>query len=330
MFRVTYNDVGTYRGRDVLAELPDAAALEPQFGPAFWQAVTDDAGTYGVRHHTDTSMVLCNLDVVEAAGITLPASRDEAWTFEEFDEVLRRVQATLSGSYAFAANWQQAGAYRWGNFVHAAGGRLFAPDLASAGLDAGATRALEYTQSWFAEGLVPPTSSTKGQFASDLFSGGTAAMALVGDFLLADIEDTVPFRWAATFLPRDQREAADLGGNALVATAGPRQEQALAFLEHCVQAEQMAEFCGATTVLPTRTDLDGTDLDYAVAPEVMPLYVEQAAAIPSGLVEQVTVEGFTAVNAALVERLEQAFIGGASVAQVIDDLAGDIDAALSQ
>ena len=70
---------------------------------------------------------------------------------------------------------------------------------------------------------MPPTSSTKGTvYADNLFTEETAAMAFVGSFLVPDQDSLNEFEWTAIPMPRDERGATDLGGNALVATRTPR------------------------------------------------------------------------------------------------------------
>jgi multiple sugar transport system substrate-binding protein len=331
LFRVTYNDVGTYRTQGVLATLDGADDLADGFLPAFWAAVSDDDGTFGIPHHTDTSMVLVNTDALAAAGATLPTSLDEAWTWEEFVQVATRLRDAVPGTTPFAVNWQQAGAYRWLNWVDQAGGRLLTDDLTGSAVasDDGALRALGLTRSFFTEGLTPRTATTKGSFASELWTTGTTAMAFVGDFLLPGLREATAFPWDGTYLPRDERASADLGGNALVAVDGDRSEQAAAFLRWCAQPEQVAAFCEATTVLPTRTDVAPADLEYAVEPELMRRYVEQATTIREELVAQVTVPTFGRVNAALLERLETAFLGDAPDEEVLAGLEADVEAAVS-
>ena len=131
-------------------------------------------------------------------------------------------------------------------------------------------------------------------------------------------------------LPRDAVASADVGGNALVATAGPRQEQALTFLAHCAGRDQMAAFCSATTVLPTRTDLAASSLTYTVAPEAMARYVQQAAAIRPELVEQVTVPAAARINAELRDGLDRAFLGADPDSAVLGDLVGAVDRAVKR
>ncbi|MCM3523376.1 hypothetical protein, partial [Curtobacterium sp. P97] len=88
-------------------------------------------------------------------------------------------------------------------------------------------------------------------------------------------------------------------------------------------------FCEQATVLPTRTALLGERLDYAVRPDLMELFVEQATTITPQLSAQVTVPQFNAVNASIVDRLEQAFLAGDDPGRVLADLAEDITGRLS-
>jgi len=326
LFRVTYNDVGVYGRQGALLELDQylPAGYADAFTPALWTAVTSDGKVVGVPHHTDTSMILYNKAALSAAGVTeIPASPDDAWTQEEFLDVARRVQGQAGTKYAFGVNWQKAGAYRWLNWVFSNGGRLLTPDLTAAAIDSDAGReALRLTQSFFTSGLVPPATSTKGTYVDEVFPSGTIAMVFAGDFLLSGLDPLVKFDYGATFLPVGQRAAADLGGNAVVATKDTKNAEAAAkFLQFLADEQNMADFCARTNVLPTRTALAGKDLSFADRPDLMKLYVQQAQAIHPDDVAQVTVPQFSAINNVLVEQLERAFVDKTDVNRVIGDMA---------
>lgn len=324
LFRVTYNDLGVYGGKGVLLELDD---LLPQgyasgFTPALWRAVTVGGKVVGIPHHTDTSMVLYNKEAL--AGVKIPATPDEAWTQDEFVALARQIKGKAGTKYPFGVNWQKAGAYRWLNWLFQDGGRLLTPELTAAAVDSDAGRkALTLTQSFFKDGLVPPTTSTKGQYVDEIFPSGTIAMVFAGDFLLADLDTNVKkFEYGATFLPKGTRAAADLGGNAVVATKNTKNKEAAAkFLQFLAEEQNMADFCASTNVLPTRTSLVGKKLPFVARPDLMPLYVEQAQAIAPDDVAQVTVPAFASVNNTLVEQLERAFIGKTDPGKVLADLA---------
>jgi multiple sugar transport system substrate-binding protein len=275
-------------------------------------------------------MILVRTDAVEAADLSLPTSYDEAWTWEQLDAALVKLKGVAKDQqYATGVNWQQFGAYRWLNFLAQNGGRLLTDDLSAPAVDSPEGReTLTFTQSFFERELVPPTSSTKGDYVDELFAAGTTASVFAGDFLLPSLAEA-GFDFAATFLPRNPEATAELGGNAVVATAdSPRAEQAARFLQFLGSQEQMARFCEATTVLPTRTDLSGADLDYSVRPDLMELYVTQSEAITEDIVRQTTVPSFNQINAALVEQLERAFVGQEDAEAVLTDLSSDIERAL--
>ena len=117
---------------------------------------------------------------------------------------------------------------------------------------------------------------------------------------------------------------------AVVATSQSENPEAAAdFLAYLSGDEAQALFCAQATVLPTRTALLDQRLDYAVRPDLMELFVQQATTITPELSAQVTVPQFNAVNASMVDRLEQAFLSGDDPAGVLADLSDDIAGRLS-
>lgn len=332
LFRVTYNDIGIYSQQNALLDLGPTlgAGFRDQFIPGLWNAVSDGDKVHGVPHHTDTTMLLYNRGVMQKAGITeIPERYDDAWSWQEFVDVARRVKQSGGTRYAFGVNWQQFGAYRWMNFLAQAGGRLLGPDLKSPAVPSPESlTALRFTQSFFTEGLVPPNTSTKGAYVSEIFPDGrTMGMVFAGDFLLPDFEERIGkrFEYGATFVPRDRQAATDLGGNAIAVTAGGRNpEQGAAFAKFLVEEGPMRRYCEQTSVLPTRPALAAQHLDFKVRPDLMRLYVQQAGAILPELVDQVTIPQANALNNALVNRLEQAFVGKQDAQKVLDELAGDL------
>jgi multiple sugar transport system substrate-binding protein len=337
LFRITYNDIGIYGGQGVLLELdkflPEGYA--GGFNPALWQAVQAGGKVVGVPHHTDTSMILYNKQALASAGITsVPSTPDTAWTWDQFTGVARQLRAKLpSNKFPFGYNWQQFGAYRWLSWVFQADGRLLTDDLSGPAIDSAQGRkALQLTQSFFTDNLVPRTTSTKGKYIDELFPSGAVAMGFLGDFQLASLEQNVKnFEYGATFLPRDVRDAADLGGNAVVATKDTKNPEAAAkFLQFLADETNMADFCARTNVLPTRTSLVGKDLPFAARPDLMKLYVQQAQSIKPQDVAQVTVPKFGSINTVLVEQLERAFIGRADVGKVLADMSSGVEQALKK
>lgn len=330
--RLPYTDLAAWSSRGALLDLTGRlpAADAGRFLPGPWRAVNPAGTTAGVPHTLDTSVLLVRTDAAGAAGIALPPSPREPWSWEQLDEALVRLgDVTRGRQSATGVNWQRAGAHRWLNFLGQSGGRLLTEDLSAPAVAGPAGRAaLRWTQSLFTRGLVPPTTSTGGTDVAALFARGELASVFAGGFRLPALLGT-GIEFGATSLPRNPGVAAELGGAAVAVTAGtPRAEQAARFLRFLAGQEQIGRFCAATGVLPTRTDVALADLGPALRPDLVELLEAQTAGITADVVAQTTVPAFPAVNAVLGEQLERAFVHGADAGRVLEDLARGIGRAL--
>lgn len=336
IFRVDYGNLGVYSSQDQLLDISPYISDDEidAFVPAMWEAVSFDGKPYGVPHQTDVSALLVNTQMVTDAGLdpsTFPTTQEEAWTWEEFADVATELRAGLpEDKFPFVYNWQLGGAPRWLSWVFQAGGTFLDEDGTTATIDSPeGKKALDFTKSFYEKKWVPPTSSTKSTvYADNLFTEGTAAMVFAGSFLIPDQEALNEFEWTAIPMPRDERGATDLGGNALVATKNaPNPELAAEFLKFMASKDAMSAFCAATNELPTRIDLAGDAVTFEIRPDVMPVFVDQAATIEASDVKQLTSPGMAAVNTALQDQLEAAFIGGQSTADTLANLTTAIEEA---
>lgn len=336
VFRVDYTSIGKYTSHGVLLDLTPylTAAESSAFLPALYDAVRFEGRTYGVPHQTDTSAIAFSKKALETAGITsVPDRLDDAWTWEEFTGVAQKLRKSLpDDKYPFAYDWTAAGAYRWASFLYQAGGSLLTPSLQRSAVDSDAGRkAMAFTQRFFDERWVPANNSIKTTVYSDnFFLNQTVAMTFIGDFLVPELADgTNGYQggeWATTYMPRDRAAASDLGGNAVVATRDTQNpELAAAFLKFLVEEDQMRDFCQQANELPTLQSLSETSLDYAVRPDVMGVFTQQATTITETAVRETVVPGFASINTALQDQLELAFHGRGTDASI-----QAIDAAVNQ
>ncbi|GAA2175488.1 sugar ABC transporter substrate-binding protein [Agrococcus versicolor] len=334
VFRVDYGNLGVYSSQEQLLDLSDAFSGDEvdAFTPALWEAVSFDGAPYGVPHQTDVSALIVNLDMLAAAGIdasTLPTTQDDAWTWEEFADVAAQLRTALPAEqYPFVVNWQQGGTPRWMSWLFQAGGSFMAEDGTPTIDSPEGAAALDFTRSFFENQWVPPTSTPAGTvYADSLFSEQTTAMAFVGSFLVPDMDYFNEFEWTALPMPRDERGATDLGGNALVATAETDQpELATEFLRFMVTEEAMSTFCAATNELPTLTALEGDAIEFAIRPDVMPVFVDQATTIEPEDVRQLTSPAMAEISVAMQRELEAAFVNGQSTEETLANL----DAAIAE
>ena len=338
IFRVDYTSLASYSSADQLLDLSDQLDddLKNDLIPAFVEAVSLDGRPYGAPHQTDTTATVYRPDLLRQAGITsVPDTLENAWTWEEFNEVLTKLKGSLGGDVApYSYQWQKAGAYRWLNWLFQANGRLLSDDLKSAAIDSDAgRRALTTTKAFFENKLVPSNSSPKsGVYSSDAFVGGKTAMAALGNFTIPELNTAVGsrFEWQATYHPQDVRAASDLGGNALVINkATDKADQAGEFLRFMMEAENQKAFCEETIELPTRRSVAEGELNLSVRPDLAPVFTAQATTLEPEDVAQVTIPGFSQINTELQEQLEQCFVGGRSVDEALKGIADRVNQIVS-
>jgi multiple sugar transport system substrate-binding protein len=325
LFRTTYNDLGFYGKQGGLSDLSTyfSKSFAARFTPSLWAAVTVAGKPFGVPQHTDVSALVYNKSLFAKAGIKkVPTSLATAWTWEEFLDVARAIK-TKTGAYGFAMNWQLFGAYRWMTFLYEAGGTMLdasgKPTLSS---PAG-QKTLAFFKTWADEKLYPANAQPKGPaYPDELFPAGKIGMIFAGDFLIPSLADGIKkFQWGVTYMPRGKTSATDLGGTAVVASKDAKDPEAAAkFLDFLVTDANQRLFCEKTGTLPTLKSLTNVKLKYAVRPDVMPVYVKQATTLPTRLVQEVSIPGFTEINNAMVTQLEAFLVSGQSATTTLKNM----------
>ena len=334
VFRVPYYALGSYAGRGQLLDLTSHVdtSFSDRFTPAAWAAVQNAKKPYGVPHHTDTSVIVYNKAALASAGITsVPTTLETAWTWDEFQQVAKKLRAALpADKYPLAVNWQGNGVTRWLNWLFEADGRFLSDDLKTPAIDSAAGRAaVDFTKGFFTNKYVPQNNSVKSTtLASDTWYSQTAAMTFAGAFFIPDATKTLSFEWGATFSPRQVRSAGDFGGNALVATAGTKNpELAAKFLDFMTQTDSMRDFCAGASLLPTRRDLVTSGINFEVRPELSPVFIGQASSVQPRDSGQVASPSMSKIITVLKDQLESAFVGGQSTDTTIKSISAGISAA---
>jgi multiple sugar transport system substrate-binding protein len=330
--RIQYQAIGRYSSQGALVDLTDylGEGYGDAFTPALWQSVLFEDKPYGVPQHTDTFALFYNQKIFDELGVEVPGSPEEGWTWDRFMEVARQVKDEGAAKYPFAMNWQGDGAaYRWMIYLFQRGGRLLSDDLKTPAINnAAGVDTIAFTQSWFTEKLVPPSTSIKsGELIETLFANGTIAMMLQGDWLMPFLADSMQDEWGVTYMIQDTAMASDLGGNAVAATADAKDPEAAAgFLEFLASDEEMKQFCIDAQFIPVRTSLVQEGLDYKLRPEDMDVFVKQSETVPETMAREQTFPDFNKVNQVLADELEAAFKTG----QTPEDTAKNIESGITE
>ena len=332
--RMQYQAIGRYSSQGAMVDLSEYLKGDEAsaFTPAFWQAVQYEGTPYALPHHTDTFAVFYNTKMFDDVGIQVPGSLDESWTWDEFMQVAGQVKDSGAAKYPFAMNWQTAGAaYRWMSFLYQHGGTLLNEDLSGPAIDSPeGIETIAWNQSWFQDDMVPPSTSIKStEPIENLFSNGTIAMMLQGDWLMPYLEDNMEADWDVTYMVRDVQMASDMGGNAIGVTKDSQNpELAADFLNFVASEEQMAQFCIDAQFIPVRKALVEQGLDYTLRPEEMQVFVEQSSTVPTEMAREQTLPEFNKINQVLADELELAFKSGQAPETTAKNISGGIEEAM--
>jgi ABC-type glycerol-3-phosphate transport system substrate-binding protein len=334
IFRIQYQQVGRYASGHALVDLTPYLEQDyhSQFGPAFWQAVTFRGKQFALPHHTDTFALYYNVDFLQNIGVEMPHNIDQSLTWAEFIHIAQRLKQKGDVPYGFAMGWQNSAAYRWLPFLYQHGGQMLdaalrQPQVASSR----GVETLSWTQSWFKENLVPPSTSVKSsEQTQNLFANGTIGMLLGGDWQIPFLQQNMTkYKWNVTYMPRDAAMASDLGGNCLAVSRDSKNRDVAAdFLKFIVNEENMRAFVTGAQFLPVRTALMNQQLEYGLRPDAMAVYVEQARTIPDHLVRTVTMPIFSRINGAMADELDLTFTSGQDPATTAQNLDNKIRAVL--
>ncbi len=313
LFRIQYQQFGRYAAAKALVDLTPYtdAAYSAGFAPSFWQATNYQGKPFALPHHTDTFAVYYNVDILQKLGIEAPTALDKSWSWQEFIKVARSIKDKGLAPYGFAMGWQVGAGYRWLPFLYQHGGQLLDADLRQPQITSKqGVETIAWTQSWFKEGLVPPSTYIKStEQTQNLFANGTIGLLIGGDWQIPFLEKNMTkYKWGVTYMPRDVGMASDLGGNCLAVSRDSKNPDTAAdFLKFMVSDDSMKAFVTSAQFLPVRKSLMGQDLPFAFRPEMMKVFVVQSGTIPAHLVNTVTMPVFSKINAALTDELDLAF-----------------------
>jgi multiple sugar transport system substrate-binding protein len=309
-----------------------AVDLKPHFPKDYWKRFWPKlmefcdikGGVYGVPQMTDTTVVFYNQDLFKKAGVTAPTSVKDAWTWDDWESIGRRLVdagskygmagATYGGTCWYYVSWG-------GGFVSQDGSRPYmnVPSV---------IEGLERQKSWFDEGLEPiSTLWMKPDNFEVLFSQGQIGMIWSGIWMTTFMDQNIKdFDWGVTFCPKGPGGfGLHLGG--CVNSISPQSKhvkEAARFLEFFTQNKNMDSFC-QQGYIPADVDLAGSIVykNPAVA-KTMKVAIEAYGQISPMIVTQYKAPNLFSMYQAVQEDLGPYFLGQVSVEEAVAKLEKDI------
>ena len=251
-----------YVQQGLFADITDRVEALPFYedlSPAHIEAASSDGKLYGTPFILDSSLILYNKDLFEAAGLDPekgPASFDEI-----YDDAKAIQDLDLPDTYGFyfGGNCSGCNAYTMFGYLAAADEKPFLDDGATANFDTATmedTLAL-YKKMWD-DGLVAPSAQTEdGSTWVNAFNQGKIGILPRGTGNFLNLKEA-PFEWGVVGLPAPDGGATGgfVGGDvAAITSTSTHVEEAWNFLEWSLSDEAQVEVIAKTGSLPSRVDL---------------------------------------------------------------------------
>lgn len=216
--------------------------------------------------------VIYNKTLFDKAGIAVPASSDEVWTWDEFSDALKQVQEQGGARYGMVMDVTP---HRWSTMLYEFGGSIFNEDGTQAVVnDEKAVNALNYFVQLHKDGIMPDSVWIGGENPNNLFRTGTVGAHLSGNWMLSNYKDIDNFEWGVTYLPKEEIRSSVPGGKYLMAfEKSGVEEEAAEFIKYLTSKEVNGKYNQESLFISPRKD--SAQLDYEFGKEFFEIFSDE-------------------------------------------------------
>lgn len=271
--------------------------------------------------------LIYNKTLFDNAGVSVPASPDEVWTWDEFADALKQVMDKGGAQYGLVWDFTP---HRWSTLLYQFGGRMISADGTKAEINSPeGVEALEYFKKLHDDGIIPAAVWLGGENPNNLFRSGTVAAHLAGNWMISNYKDIDNFEWGVTYMPKAKTRSSVPGGKFVMAFEGSGvEEEAADFIAYLSSKEVNSKFNQESFFMSPRKD--SAELDYEYGKEMFAIFGEELNNTPAAAAEdwskQTIVPKF---SNDLKTEIVEVIAGRTSAQEALDYVAELIDKAIA-
>ena len=273
--------------------------------------------------------LIYNKTAFEKAGVVVPQSEDEIWTWDEWKTAMKTVMEKGGCKYGLVYDKSPQ---RFTTLLYQAGGDLLNKDLNASDFNTEENKhAIQFFKDLHDEEIVPSSVWLGSENPNNLFRTGQVAMHFSGSWMIANYKDQITgFDWGVTYLPKEAMRSSVPGGKYLAAFQNTGVEkEAAEFIEWISKAENNAKYCEENSYL---SQVKGNEsLNYAFGKEYFNIFSKELAATSSRPGSEWGYQALTgAVQGDLRDKLVEVLAGKLSVDQYTEEMDGLINEKLKE
>jgi multiple sugar transport system substrate-binding protein len=277
---------------------------------------------FGLPKETTCMTCYYRRDVLKQVGGRVPDSPEDGWRWDEFRQMCVEAKR-ITGRYGTSYGYINANSgNRWLPALYQRGGRLF-DDAGEPALEGpAALEALEWTRSFYADGLISLSNTVKASqsdTAVSLFTTGQVGF-MVHEAQISVLRESMPEdEWGVTYMFTADRPATNLSGSCYVVTSSsPDPELAARFLQFATSPERSTPAIRQRGTISPFSTITAADVAYEFRPDDVAISIEQLASVPTEVGRDMATRDYQTVREVLGDSLDLMFIGQASPAETAE------------
>lgn len=221
--------------------------------------------------------MIYNKTLFDKAGVKVPASKDNIWTWDEFTAALKQVMDKGGAKYGLVWDFTP---HRWSTLLYQFGGSMFTPDGSKAAINnPEGVQALEYFAKLHKDGIIPPSVWLGSENPNNLFRSGTVAVHMAGNWMMSNYKDITNFEWGVTYMPKQKNRSSVPGGKYVMAFKDSGVEKETAeFIKYLTSKDVNARYNKESLFISPRKD--SAALDYAFGKTMFEIFSNELANTP--------------------------------------------------
>lgn len=272
--------------------------------------------------------LIYNKTLFDKAGVAVPQSPDEIWTWDEFAAALQQVKDKGGAKHGMVWDFTP---HRWSTQLYQFGGSIFTEDGTAAAINnENGVRAVEYFVKLHKDGLMPESVWLGGENPNNLFRTGTVAAHFSGNWMISNYKDIDNFEWGITYMPKEVQRSSVPGGKYVMAFKGSGvEDEAAAFIQYLSSQEVNAKYTKESLFISPR--IDNAELDYEFGADMFAIFANELNNTPANAAldwskQQIIPKVQNEIRDSIVEVLT----GSKSAQQAMDAVAAKINAAIKE
>lgn len=326
--RVTDTGIFANQAIDLTEYVGGTEEFTSQFLPSIKPYYVKDDKVIATPMDVTANGLIYNKTLFDKAGVKVPQSPDDVWTWDEFAASIQKVKEKGGAKYGLLVDFTP---HRYSTLVYEFGGSIFTDDLSAPAINnEESVAALDYFIKLHKDQVIPESVWLGGENPNNLFRSGTAAAHLAGNWMLSNYKDIDNFEWGVTYLPKGEIRSSVPGGKYIMGFKNSGVEkETVEFIKYLASQEVNAKFNQNSLFLSAR--LDNNELDYEFGKEMFKVFSNELENTPEAAANdwgnQVVISKVTTdMKDAVVEALR----GGVSSQEAMDRVAELLKEAIAE